>query len=135
MHEPLSEQPPACTPCRVLVVDDEEDTARTFAAVLEMQGHEARALTEPKEVLRVLEEYRPDLVFMDIGMPELDGWQLARMIRERYPPERLRLVAVTAYGAASDFIQSRKAGFDAHVVKPANAEAIKAILRTVFPTR
>ncbi len=126
-------QQPQCTPCRVLVVDDVEDTARTFAYVLETLGHEARAVTSPHEVFSAGESVRPHVVFLDIGMPEIDGWTLARQLREKYTREALHLVALTAYGERQDYVRSRQAGFDAHVVKPASPKTIDAILSTLFP--
>lgn len=127
-------QLPQSTPCRVLVVDDVEDTARTFAYVLETLGHQARALTNPNDVFAEIERFRPNVCFLDIGMPEIDGWTLARQLREKYSREALHLVALTAYGERQDHVKSRQAGFDAHVVKPASPKTIDAILRTLFPT-
>ena len=126
-------QQPQCTPCRVLVVDDVEDTARTFAYVLETLGHQARAVTSPHDVFAAIASFRPNVVFLDIGMPDIDGWTLARQLREKYSRDALHLVALTAYGERQDYVKSREAGFDAHVVKPASPNTIDAILRTLFP--
>ena len=116
----------------MLVVDDVEDTARTFAYVLETLGHEARALSNPHDVVAAVESFRPNVVFLDIGMPEIDGWTLARQLRDKYSREALHLVALTAYGERQDYVKSRQAGFDAHVVKPASPKTIDAILSTLF---
>ena len=117
----------------MLVVDDVEDTARTFAYVLETLGHEARALSNPHDVFAAVESFRPNVVFLDIGMPDIDGWTLARQLRDKYSREALHLVALTAYGERQDYVKSRQAGFDAHVVKPASPKTIDAILSTLFP--
>src|SRR5260221_9052067 len=110
----------AHSPKRILVVDDHLDTAQSFAALLGSMGHEVAFLTDPEQVDRRVEALRPHIVFLDIGMPRLDGWQVAERLRARYAPEALKLVAITAYGAAHDRAKSRRSGFDAHLVKPAS---------------
>jgi two-component system CheB/CheR fusion protein len=124
---------PECYPCRVLVVDDQPDAANTLALLIQALGHEARALVNPLEVCEAIDAFDPHIVFLDIGMPSVDGWTLARQLRERYGSDQLRLVALTAYGEPEDHAQSRKAGFDAHIVKPAEPRLVEHILATVLP--
>lgn len=126
---------PACYPCRALVVDDQPDAANTLAILIQALGHEARALTNPLEVREAIDAFDPHVVFLDIGMPNLDGWTLARQLREHYGSDQLRLVALTAYGEPEDHARSRKAGFDAHIVKPAEPRLVEHILATVLPRR
>jgi CheY-like chemotaxis protein len=118
------------TPRRVLVVDDNEDTARSFFELLVVMGHQCEFRTEPKEVLDTARAFRPDLVLLDIGMPEVDGHQVARLLRSEFGAE-LRIVAITAYARDEDRQRTRKAGFDAHVTKPVDIPILESILSTL----
>jgi CheY-like chemotaxis protein len=117
---------------RILVVDDHVDTAESFAAMLRAMGHHATFLTEPEQVDARVAALKPHIVFLDIGMPRMNGWQVAERLRARYPSEVLKLVAITAYGADPDRAKSRRAGFDAHLVKPASADLVESILTQFF---
>ena len=117
---------------RLLVVDDLRDAAESLAYVLTLHGHEARWITDPFQVIEVARSFRPELVFLDLGMPKLDGYKLARLLREEFGFESLRLVALTAWGRDIDRVASRQAGFDAHVTKPADPEMIESVLATIF---
>jgi len=121
------------TPKRILVVDDHVDTAQSFAALLRALGHEVEAVTNSAHVEARVAELEPHIVFLDIGMPGIDGWEIARRLRERFQPEVLRLVAMTAHGSADAHVQSRRAGFDAHLTKPADILLLESILRQFFP--
>ena len=123
---------PLPTPCRVLVVDDHPDTAETFAEIIKGMGHEARAVLDPQLVSGAIAEFNPHVVFLDIGMPGLDGWTLARQLRKTYPVGTLKLVALTAYAMADDHARSRAAGFDAHVAKPVDPDLLASILEQCF---
>ena len=117
---------------RILVVDDLHDSALSLALVLQRMGHAAEIVTDPWKALEAARRLRPDLVFLDIGMPGIDGYALARMFRQEFGFEELRLVALTAWGRDEDRAASRQAGFDAHVTKPAEPETIDSILKTIF---
>jgi len=119
--------------CRVLVVDDDEDNAQVLAYLLAGLGHEARHLTDPAKVLRTVARFKPHIVFLDIGMPDTDGWELATALRKQYSYDELRLVAITARGEEADRIRSRQAGFDAHILKPVNMELLESIIEQLFP--
>jgi CheY-like chemotaxis protein len=119
--------------CRVLVVDDDADSAQTFAYLLSGMGHEAKHLTDPARVLRTVARFKPQLVFLDIGMPGTDGWELATALRKQYSYDVLRLVALTAYGAEADRVRSRQAGFDAHILKPVSMDLLESIIEQLFP--
>ena len=120
------------TPKRILVVDDHVDTALSFAAMLIAMGHQATYLTEPEQVERKVDALKPQIVFLDIGMPRMNGWQVAERLRARYSFDVLKLIAITAYGAEHDRAKSRRSGFDAHLVKPVSAELVESILTQFF---
>jgi CheY-like chemotaxis protein len=115
---------------RVLVVDDDEDTARSFFELLRVMGHDCQFKTDPKEVMDTARAFRPDLVLLDIGMPDLDGHRVAGLLRREFGAE-LRIVAITAYGRDEDRQRTRKAGFDAHVTKPIDIPILESILSTL----
>jgi CheY-like chemotaxis protein len=101
---------------RVLVVDDNEDAADTCATLLEMSGYEVRIAYAPQAALEALAQFHPDLAILDIGLPGMNGFELAKeMKRKGYPG---KLAALTGYGQAADMAASRQAGFDAHLTKP-----------------
>jgi CheY-like chemotaxis protein len=118
---------------RILIVDDVHDAAMSLALMLQRMGHTAEFVTSPLHALEAVRRLRPELVFLDIGMPALNGYSLARMIRAEFGFEALRLVALTAWGGDDDRSESRRAGFDAHVTKPADPATIESILKTIFP--
>lgn len=120
-------------PKRILVVDDSKDAAESFARVLEGMGHDSVWITDPRLALQTADEFRPDIVFLDIGMPHISGWELAQMFRSQVRFRGLRIVAVTAYGAPEDHKRSREAGFDAHVLKPIDPALVDSVLETVLP--
>lgn len=117
---------------RFLVVDDVRDVAEALAQFLSAIGHEAQWLTDPREVLPAARRLRPDLIFLDLEMPEIDGYELARQLRSEFGFESLRLVAMTGHGLPEHRVASRQAGFDAHVTKPADPEVIESTLQTIF---
>jgi PAS domain S-box-containing protein len=115
-------------PRRVLVVDDNRDAADLLAAVLQAMGHEVEVAYDGPEALAKLEHFTPEVALLDIGLPVMDGYELARRIREKPRLAQTRLFAVTGYGQARDREQSAAAGFDAHFVKPVDlAEIDKAV--------
>ena len=103
---------------RVLVVDDNEDAANTCAALLEISGYTVHVAYAPEQALDALEAFHPDVAILDIGLPGMSGYALARLMRQA--PHRFagRLIALTGYGQASDRTASQQAGFDAHLTKP-----------------
>ena len=119
----------ACPRRRILVVDDNVDAARSLARLLaRLYGQEVRVAHDGPEALAVAEEFRPEVVLLDIGLPGMDGYEVARRLRERPEFEGTLLVALTGWGQESDVERSRAAGFDHHLVKPANPEAILELL-------
>lgn len=116
---------------RALVVDDLQDAADSLARLLQTMGCAATFVTDPNKALDAAEAMDAAIIFLDIGLPKVDGYQLARMFRRHYG-ERVILVAVTAYGTAQDRVRCREAGFDAHVHKPADIDIVESILLTVL---
>ena len=118
---------------RALVVDDVRDIAESFARLLGFLGHEASFLTDSRDAVAEVERLKPHIVFLDLAMPHLGGYEVARRIRAKFPQDRIKLVAVTAHAEAQDRAESRKAGFDAHVMKPVDPALVESIIRTVLP--
>jgi PAS domain S-box-containing protein len=113
---------------RVLVIEDHPDAAETLKDLLEMSGYEVRtALTGPDGV-RLAHEYDPDVVLCDLGLPGMDGYEVAAALRTAPGGRRQRLVAVTGYGQDEDRRRSREAGFQYHLVKPIDLEELRAVL-------
>jgi signal transduction histidine kinase/ActR/RegA family two-component response regulator len=103
---------------KVLVVDDNEDAANTCAALLEVSGYTVRVAYTPEHALQALAEFTPDIAVLDIGLPGMSGYALARLMKQAPHSYRGRLVALTGYGQATDRANSQAAGFDAHLTKP-----------------
>jgi signal transduction histidine kinase len=126
---PFSTQPASPRKRRVLVVDDNRDAANTLAMTLELLGHEVKTLYDPLQALREGGEYRPDLVFMDVGMPGMNGYELARRWRAEAWSANTLLVALTGWGQEEARRSSRDAGIDHHLVKPADFADIERMCR------
>jgi CheY-like chemotaxis protein len=110
---------------RVLVVDDNRDAARILALLLRKSGHDVRTANGGAEALEVAADFRPECIISDIGMPGLDGYELAKRLRSDQRFKEIPLIALTAY---TDSEKVRNAGFDHHLVKPANLTAIVPLL-------
>jgi signal transduction histidine kinase/ActR/RegA family two-component response regulator len=108
----------------VLVVDDNEDAARTLGVLLESHGHDVRCCFSAAQALDAVADGLPDVAFLDLNMPHMDGFELARRLRARPGGGSMRLVAVTGMGRESDVTRTREAGFDAHLTKPADPDRI-----------
>jgi signal transduction histidine kinase/CheY-like chemotaxis protein len=129
-HATLNEEPelhPNGTR-RVLVVDDNTDSAEMMAALLEMHGHTVWVAHDAHGALALANEVSPEVALLDIGLPGLDGYELARRLRQSDATRRARLVAVTGWGQDGDRAKARDAGFDAHLTKPAAPKDILAVL-------
>jgi PAS domain S-box-containing protein len=116
---------------RILVVDDNVDAADSIAILLSMEGHQTQTVNSAHDALVAATEFRPDVVLLDIGLPEMDGYEVARRLRSQNAIEQMRLVAVTGYGQPADRARAQAAGFDKHLVKPVEPQALNEFLRTV----
>ena len=116
---------------RVLIVDDNVDAATALELLLQEAGHLVRvAHTGPTGLAAAL-DFRPDVMLLDIGLPELDGWKVAKRIRQQPILHDIVLVAMTGYGQNTDRQRSQKAGFDHHLVKPVDFGELRQILAAV----
>ena len=117
--------------CRVLVVDDNVDAAQSLAMLLELSGHAVRLAYDGPSAVEAALSYRPDLVLLDIGLPGLTGLEVAERLRQEPTLRNIVLVAMTGYGQETDRLRSQEAGFDHHLVKPAEFDEVQEILATV----
>jgi CheY-like chemotaxis protein len=132
-HEGLRAAPASTDgtpPRRILVVDDNVDAADALAMLLRLSGHDAVTAFDGVEALGLAENFRPDIVLLDIGMPRLDGYGTARAMRAEPWGRDLTLVALTGWGQPKDRDRTVEAGFDAHLVKPVATERLMEIIRS-----
>jgi PAS domain S-box-containing protein len=113
---------------RVLLVDDNRDSADSLAMLLRLAGHEVQVAYDGAEALAIATGFEPDVAVLDIGLPGMNGLQLAERLRDRTQGRPSRLIAVTGYGQDTDRERSREAGFDAHLVKPISPDALLGLL-------
>lgn len=119
----------------VLVVDDHPDTAASLAQILECWGHRVEVAYDGFQAIDLMDLSSPfDLILLDIGLPGMDGYQIAKKLRSLEGNQRGHIVALTGYGESQDFLRSNEAGIDHHLIKPVNPSALQAIL-TGVPTR
>jgi signal transduction histidine kinase len=115
-------------PSRILVVDDLAASAETLMTLLEMEGYDVRVANEGMEALRIAEDFRPDVVLLDIGLPGMNGFEVAHRLRQQPESRDALLIALTGYGEAESRARSAQAGFDFHMVKPADVNALLSLL-------
>jgi CheY-like chemotaxis protein len=113
---------------RVLVVDDYHDAADAFQVLLDADGFECRAVSDPLAVCRIADEWQPFAVVLDIAMPDLDGLELARRLRANPRTAHMLLIACTAFASSEDKARAKAAGFDAHCAKPLTPQRIIRVL-------
>jgi signal transduction histidine kinase/DNA-binding response OmpR family regulator len=125
----------AFTARRILVVDDNTDAADSLKVLLGIWGHHVEIAYDGVSALRLAREFDPELVFLDIGLPEMNGYELARRLREEAGLAGTKLIALSGYGAERDQLRSKEAGFDLHLVKPVDPGSLPAVIASVFPSR
>jgi CheY-like chemotaxis protein len=113
---------------RIVIADDERDQVATLAAILNDEGHEVREVYRGSEVLRLIADFAPDVALIDIGMPGMTGYDVAREVRAQYGKNGPLLIAVTGWKKASDRILAQIAGFDHHLGKPFEAKQLLELL-------
>lgn len=118
---------------KILVVDDNQDAAAMLTELLRNTGNEVVTVYDGKQALAVVEQVLPDVIFLDIGLPGMDGYEVAQQIRSKAVLSGTRLIAVTGYGQQDDILKARAAGFDDHLVKPADYSKIATILSSLPP--
>ena len=116
---------------KILIVDDNRDAADTFGLVLRTLGADVRVAHNGFEALEILSQYEASVLLLDIGMPDMDGYQLARQIRSRFPERRTPMIALTGWGQDEDRRKAKEAGFDGHLVKPVEVSALQKLLESI----
>jgi CheY-like chemotaxis protein len=116
------------TPWRILVVDDHVDFAESMAVLLECEGHEARLALDGPTALKLALEFQPEVILLDLGLPGMDGYAVARELRARPETHDMVFIAVTGHGRPEDRVYTQAAGFDYHLVKPIAWEELNRLL-------
>ena len=125
----IEENPPmTADPRKILIVDDNVDAADTLGMLLQLEGHDARAVYFSAEAIEQASTFKPDIVLLDIGLPGMNGYEVARRFRSMPELTGVRLIALTGYGKSEDQQRTKAAGFDDHLVKPVDAETLRAAL-------
>ena len=124
---------PPAAPRRILIIDDSVDGATVLAQMLSLDGHECETVFSAQEGLERATSYRPDFVLLDIGLPTIDGYEVARRLRENTQLEGTRLLAMTGYDQPEDRDRALSAGFDDHFVKPVDVRRLKTTLAGASP--
>jgi signal transduction histidine kinase len=117
--------------CRVLVVDDNVDSAESLAVALTLEGHEAKVAHDGPGAIELAGAFQPELAFLDIGLPGMDGYELARTLRRLEGGRKIALIALTGYGQVEDRRKSKEAGFDDHLTKPVNYETLASLINSL----
>jgi CheY-like chemotaxis protein len=128
---PAQDTAAAFTGLNVLVVDDNQDAAATMGMLLEALGHTATVAHHPYAALELAADLQPDVFLLDIGLPAIDGYELARRLRALPGLRPFRMVALTGFGQAKDQHTAFEAGFDFHCTKPVDIEVLSAIFATI----
>jgi CheY-like chemotaxis protein len=113
---------------RILVTDDNQDSARSLAMLLKYSGHEVETAFDGPQAIEKAEVWRPEIMLLDLGMPEMNGYDVCRMIRQQPWGKAIRIVALTGWGQDQDRQNTREAGFDAHLVKPVDVAVLGKVL-------
>ena len=119
---------------RILLVDDDPDSSEPLSLLLQSKGHETRVATDGAQAISVADEFKPNCVLLDLGLPRMDGYEVARRLRDRPYGSNVVLVALTGWAGRDIRSRAAEAGFDYHIVKPVNwAEVEKIVRRVVRP--
>jgi CheY-like chemotaxis protein/anti-sigma regulatory factor (Ser/Thr protein kinase) len=132
---PASGMQPRTVPRRILLIEDNRDARETFRLMLELAGHEVIEADEGHRGLELLKAELPDIAVIDVGLPGLDGYQIASRFRREPASRQVLLVALTGYGTPEARERSRAAGFDLHLIKPIDPEALRDLMEGNLPER
>jgi PAS domain S-box-containing protein len=135
LPRPTVSEPVRALGRRILIVDDNEDGAESLALLLKLSGHETHTAHDGLEGIEAAERLRPDAVLLDIGLPNLNGYEVCRRIREQAWGKNLMLVAVTGWGQEEDRHKSKEAGFNTHIVKPVDHNALLKLFASLSSSR
>jgi two-component system OmpR family response regulator len=113
---------------RILVVDDNTDAVESLALLLELEGHDVKTALDGPAALELASDFRPEAVLLDIGLPGMDGYEVARRLRDRPETREALIIAITGYGQLEDRALTKAAGFNHHLVKPVDPEELGALL-------
>jgi CheY-like chemotaxis protein len=119
---------PADASCRILVIEDNADQAQTLAALLSLWGYEVKTANEGTEGISTAEEFKPDVVLVDLGLPGISGYEVARRLRKHPQLSDVCIVAQTGWGDTNDRRRTKEAGFDHHLLKPLDPEDLRAVI-------
>jgi CheY-like chemotaxis protein len=125
---PAQRRSPHAPRCRILVADDNQDTATSLSMLLELMGHQTRTVHDGLAAVAAVEAFQPDVVILDIGMPKLDGYEAARRIASLPRAKDLLLIAMTGWGQDADRERVREAGFHHHLVKPVDTDRLEELI-------
>ncbi|MTV56014.1 response regulator, partial [Pseudoduganella buxea] len=128
---PVRQAAPPVAPLRILIADDNADAAESLDALLRLGGHDTRIAYDGSGALALAQSFLPDLAFLDLGMPVMDGLETARHLRALPVTRHVTLVALTGWGAPDDRARASAAGFDHHLLKPAVPAEVQALLAQV----
>jgi len=129
----VDRRPTQSSKFRVLVADDNVDSTQAISRLLQLQGHDVRCAFDGASALAVAQEFDPDLILLDISLPDINGYEVLRRLREQSPAARPFVAAVTGFGQPEDHRRSREAGFDHHLVKPFGPDVLMAVLQSLGP--
>jgi CheY-like chemotaxis protein len=116
---------------RVLVVDDNADSAGAIGKLLQLEGHEVRCAFDGASAVAIAQQFGPRLVLLDISLPDIDGFEVLRRLREQSGASQLVAAAVTGFGQSEDRRRTQEAGFDHHLVKPFGLDALKVVIQSL----
>ena len=122
---------------RVLVVDDNVDSAQSMSLLLQLEGHTVACAHDGLEALQTAEQFNPQVVLLDLGLPRMNGYEVARKLRQsrEHDQSRLLLVAISGYGSEQDRAAAQEAGFDFHLTKPADPDVVMQMMQEHGPGR
>src|SRR5262249_38652949 len=130
-HVGTQDIPTKASARRILIVDDNEDSAESMALLLQLDEHQVQMAHDGLTALKLAQSFQPDIILLDIGLPGMNGYDVARRLRAQSDTSGAQLIALTGYGQEEDQQRSKEAGFDYHLVKPVEPETLQALLNSM----